>query len=221
MNTNKNFPQLIITMFSIAVAYFLSKLSDSTDLNGWIIFVVILALSIVVWVINIYFYEIESSQLERKVEGYWIQNHNSDKKDVETYCIMEIKCSENKRLSISGTVYDYCGEIIATFESKYVGVNQEQNRIVYIYDGKYIKGVLPGNGYGQVSFDNRKSGLFSSGNGYFQDEKSENQPINYEIDRIDADMCKQFIKKISIEKSSDKRLLVRSFHKNKQEITNR
>lgn len=208
----KNLPQLILVIVSIAGAYFVSCLANLNKLDNWIIVIIITSLSIIVWLINTFIFENINKRFENKVKGFWIQQHNSGDETDDTYCLMEIKSGENNNLVLEGTVYSFKGKKIAEFKSKYVGINPNDNRIVYIYDGYYVVGKLSGNGYGQVYFSNSDSGVYISGNGYFQDEKSDNKPINYDIDRLNHKLCNKLINKEYPEQTKDKIDFIKRYH---------
>jgi len=189
-----NYEQFLLTLISISSAYFISILANQYQLNTWIItFLLLIALAVIIAGITNVISNIKKHEFENSIKGFWIQKHIIEAAKKQTYCLTEIGFNENMGLYLNGTVYDENCNILANWHDKYVGCDLNKKIIVYIYDGEYVNGVLNGNGYGKMEFNNLKSGITRIGKGFFQDSKSEFNPISFEIERIDNGKCEKLM----------------------------
>jgi hypothetical protein len=185
--------KFITIILGIASAYFISLVANDNSLKLWAVALLLVAIGIIVWVITDVTEKIRTYEFENAIRGLWIQKHIRDNENDQTYCLIEIGLSETKQINLNGTLFSKEGKFIANWHDKYVGVDSHKRMIVYIYDGEYDKGSLYGNGYGKMEFNCTNKCHYQMGKGYFQDSKSDFNPISYDFERIDNGLCKEII----------------------------
>ncbi len=208
--SGKHFVQLCLTIISIISAYLVSLL----PINGTFLFllIILLALSIITWFFNIIVTSVQRYDFKYRIEGMWVQSHFHNNTSNQTYCLVEIEVNEITGVSLKGMVYDESGKFIAQWEGKDVGVNNNERILIYIYDGTYPTCQIEGNGYGKIQFFRSTKKIITDGKGFFQDSISKHMPVNYMIERIDAELCNKLIEKKSPKGPKDCRKFIQEYH---------
>jgi hypothetical protein len=215
--------QFLLTIVGIFSAYMISVLANKYSLNSWIVILLLLSMSIIVWFFSkeindqiIKTVEKRITELynfEKKIEGLWIEKYQMDGNGKVGYCLIEIIYNESIRtLHLKGNVYDSTGKSFANWNSKSVYMDRNQKSVLYIYDGEFMDSRLVGNGYGKLDFNNSKQEVISTGTGCFEDSNTKYIPINFDIDRLDNGLCKELIDNSMPCHSFDKERLVKKYH---------
>lgn len=218
----ENFIQIGITVFSFLSAYIISLLASRRNIKWHSIIGYLLLLSIIVGSINIYYNEYSISERIKKTEDYqfkeklvgtWIENYKID--TVQFYSIAKINYNLDKNsLVFKGTSYDENGNKKGSWNSTILFVDSERESILYFHDGQMGTDNLSKYGYGRINYQtkNKENNKFSYGDGFFADEFTNYEPINFKTDRLTEDFCSKLIDKEQAIDTKSKQELVKAYH---------
>jgi len=216
-NTKENLIRLFIIILGSFSAYYLSVLANKDQLDLKFIILIVLAISIIVWfltnflndrILKLSKLKIESEYaFEKNIEGFWIEKYQHPETNKWGFGIILISYDdESRNLYLKGKVFDEDDIAFANWTSKSVYSDRNKKSILYIYDGEFKNERLSGNGYGKLDFNRQKGKTYKSGTGCFEDAFTKFKPFNFDIDKLDEDLCKTLtlskIPETSIEKSN-------------------
>jgi hypothetical protein len=210
--------QVILIVLGLAFAYYTSASSNELGLMMLLLITIFMYMGTQLLTERKIKLEMEALvahyEFERKIEGSWIERYHFDKETIMTYGLIDIRYDKSSKTThLKGSVYDSAGTLLANWASKSVYSDRIKKSIIYIYDGESTDSRrLAGNGYAKIDFYTNKLDQLVSASGCFEDNSTDFKPINFELDRLDKDLCNKAIGKDGPEFSYEKAKIIVAYH---------